>query len=453
MTEEYMTEKQIVRYGDTRYETLDWLGHQANNIYNAANYYVRRSLFKDGEMKYYRDINYYFKDTQSKNQTNLYKIVNIHFAQQVFKMLDKNWKSWRESRKEYLKNPSKFTGKPKLPRYSDKGSFKTFVVDNQSFKFDRNKQEIQFYQLKKDGSFKKNTPRWKKALGTIKLGHKTDKIQQIIVTKNNLSFVIHIVYKINNEKFKELKEDNQRYLSIDPGLNNLMTVSSNVKNFKPIIYNGRPLKSINQYSNKRRAQLISQISRGRTSTENKSHLKSKRISKLLDKRTRKIEDYCHKASNSLINYAINYDISKIIIGNGTLSSKQNSKMSKKTNQNFISIPFSRLFQMIIYKAKMNGIEVILTEESYTSQTSFLNNEKPIKENGNNSRKKLGLKNWKRRISRGLYKSDSGKLINADLNGSYQILKKVVPEAYSYSKNNKSKGIEGMMLYPIRRISC
>ena len=111
--------------------------------------------------------------------------------------------------------------------------------------------------------------------------------------------------------------------------------------------------------------------------------------------------------------------------------KQNSKLSKKINQNFIGIPFLMFINQIIYKAQEYGIQVILTEESYTSGTSFLDNELPIKENYNKTR----------RIHRGLFKSNSNKLINSDVNGSYQIMKKVFPNAFA-------NGIEGVALHPL-----
>ena len=107
-------------------------------------------------------------------------------------------------------------------------------------------------------------------------------------------------------------------------------------------------------------------------------------------------------------------------------------MSKKVNQNFVQIPFNALIQQIQYKAQEFGIKVVLTEEAYTSGTSFLDGELPEKQ----------FYNKKRRIHRGLFRSNNGVLINADVNGSYQILKKVFPNAYV-------NGIEGMVLCPVK----
>ena len=142
---------------------------------------------------------------------------------------------------------------------------------------------------------------------------------------------------------------------------------------------------------------------------------SKRIRRLTEKRNNKINDYLHKASRKIINFCQEHLISAIVIGKNK-NWKQKSKMSDKNNQNFIQIPFARFIELIKYKAEEQGIKVISTEESYTSGTSFIDDENPVKENYNKSRRKY----------RGLFKSNSGIEINADLNGAYQILKKVFP---------------------------
>lgn len=432
MQKQSLVAKINIYKNDARYQQLEWLGIQATNIYNAANYFVRQSLFKDGQMKFYGDIDRYFKFARKSNQSNLYNIVQVQFAQQIYRNLDKNWKSWRESRKEFLINPQKFSGKPKIPKYKKKGKPSVFYFSNQMFQIIDHK--LVFAKTKKNGDFKRNVQNWKKVLTGIKIPTHIDKIQQIRCVKHNTYYSLELIYEI---EIDDLKQDNGRYFSIDPGLNNLLTVVSNVKEFEPIIINGKPIKSINQYFNKKNAYLKSIAQKS-----NKLH-STDRTRKLLDKRDNKINDYFHKASKSIIDTALSYDISKIIIGNGATNSKQNFKSSKRMNQNFLQIPFSKLISMIIYKAKLAGIEVIMTEESYTSQTSFLDGEAPIKVNGDKFRKTNSLK--PRRIKRGLFHSDNGHLINADVNGAFQILKKVVPNAYA-------DGIEGLGLSPVKKLS-
>ena len=155
------------------------------------------------------------------------------------------------------------------------------------------------------------------------------------------------------------------------------------------------------------------------------------MDRLTNKRNNLINDLIHKASRKAVNYALSCGANTIVIGNNK-NWKQNSRMSTKVNQNFINIPHSKLIQQIEYKAKIVGINVITTEETYTSGTSFLDNELPIKEDYNKNR----------RIYRGLFISNKGIKINSDVNGSLQIMRKVFPNAFSH-------GIEDYGFNPIR----
>jgi putative transposase len=156
-----------------------------------------------------------------------------------------------------------------------------------------------------------------------------------------------------------------------------------------------------------------------------------RMDSITRKRDYKINDYMHKASKYLVDYALENNFNTVVIGNNK-GWKQKSSMSKLVNQSFVGIPHMKFIQTVKYKAPNVGLNGILTEESYTSGTSFLDNEEPVKENYNKSR----------RVHRGLFVSNSGVKINADVNGAYQILKKVFPKAYA-------NGIEGVALHPVR----
>ena len=212
-----------------------------------------------------------------------------------------------------------------------------------------------------------------------------------------------MVYEIPDVK---AKKDNKRYCSIDLGLNNLATIGSNV--IKPFIINGNPLKSINQYFNKKRSFLQSKLNKGEYTNEN--------LERLYLKRNNKIKDYLHKASRYIINQLVSNNINTLVIGHNK-NWKQEINIGKRNNQNFVNIPFNNLIHMLTYKAQLEGIQVIETEESYTSKCSFLDNEEICKHE-----EYLG-----KRIKRGLFKAFNGKLINADLNGALNILRKVVGE--------------------------
>ena len=192
-----------------------------------------------------------------------------------------------------------------------------------------------------------------------------------------------------------------------------------------MLVNGKGLKSVNQYYNKRKAyyQRIAKQMNDKNYTN--------RLYQLTRKRNFKIEDTLHKVSRFVVNIALENDITTIVIGNNK-NWKQSISLGKKTNQSFVTIPHQKLIDKLVYKAQLQGIRVICTEESYTSGTSFLDGESPVKE----------FYDKKRRVHRGLFKSNQGVFINADVNAGYQIMKKVFP-------NEFSDGIEGVVLHPVR----
>ena len=156
---------------------------------------------------------------------------------------------------------------------------------------------------------------------------------------------------------------------------------------------------------------------------------SKRIARLTAKRHRKVEDYLHKASRKVIDLCAEQDVSVLVIGKNK-GWKQEVNLGRKVNQSFVQLPFARFIQMLQYKAEAIGMKVVLTEESYTSGTSFLDGEAPTKDRYDKSR----------RVHRGLFQANDGRKINADINGAYQIMRKVFP-------NVNADGIEGVALRP------
>ena len=189
-----------------------------------------------------------------------------------------------------------------------------------------------------------------------------------IIPKVNY-YVIEVVYESQQVK---LNLPEHQVASVDLGVNNLATVTSNKKGFQPIIINGRPVKSINQFYNKKKAQLQSLLKDGQSSD---------RIQRLSTKRNFKISDYLHKASRYIINRLIENDIGTLIIGNNP-NWKQGINIGKKNNQNFVQIPFFQFIEQLKYKAELVGIKVIVHEESYTSKASFLDlDDLPIYQKG------------------------------------------------------------------------
>lgn len=395
-------EKHIIKSNNKYYKMLDEYCFKSKNLYNYANYIIRQEFINNGKWIRYNEL-----DKIVKNKENDFDYKNMPIsssAQQCLKLLDKNWKSFFASIKDYNKNPSKYLGRPKLPKYKSKNSRNALILTNQNCKI-------------KNGYIK--FP--KKFKGLLIKTKIRNGLQQVRVIPKDKYLVIEIVYKIEDV---EPLVDNGRYVGIDLGLDNFATITNNC-GLIPLVINGKGLKSLNQYYNK-------QISHYRSIAKRVNKLDyTNKMRKLTLTRNNKVDDYIHKASRFLIDYCKNNEINTIVIGNNK-NWKQNSKMNKKVNQNFISIPYYNFIQKVQYKAEEFGIKVIVTEESYTSGTSFLDSELPIKENYNKSRRKY----------RGLFISNNGIKINADVNGSYQIIKKVFPKAFA-------DGIEGVGLHPFK----
>ena len=400
-------EKHIIKENNEYYEMLDGFCYKSKNLYNFANYHIRKQFIDAKKWLRYYDLDKLMK--QSEMDFDYRSLPVIQSSQQCLKLLDKNWKSFFKSIKDWSKNKNKYNGRPKLPKYLPKNGRNLVVLTNQNCKI-------------KDGILK-----FPKTFNnfTLKTQVKGDDLQQVRILPRNKHIIIELIY---NKQIKDLKKDNKKYIAIDIGLDNLLTLTTNTLN-KPIIINGRFLKSKNKFYNK-------QISYYREITKRMNNLDyTRRMNFLTNKRNNMINDLIHKASRKVIEYALSCDANTIVIGNNK-DWKRNSNMSKQVNQSFVGIPHKKLIEQIIYKAEDCGIKVIITEESYTSGTSFLDGELPTKENYNKNR----------RIYRGLFKSNSGRLINADVNASYQILKKVFPNIYN---NNVNHGIEDYVFNPIR----
>ena len=197
---------------------------------------------------------------------------------------------------------------------------------------------------------------------------------------------------------------------------NLVALASNKPAFQAVVVNGRPVKSTNQFYNKRRAELQKKL--GHTGT-------TKRIEHITTKRTRRIDHYMHTASRKIIDLLVESGIGVLVIGKND-AWKQEINMGKRNNQQFVQIPHARFIQMLTYKAELVGITVLITEESYTSKASFLDcNPLPVRNPNDKTEHTFSGK----RVKRGLYRASGKRYINADVNGAYNIVRKVAPDAF------------------------
>lgn len=246
-------------------------------------------------------------------------------------------------------------------------------------------------------------------------------IREVRMIPKGVGYVLEIIY---NKKINPKSLNKDKIIAIDLGVRNLVTVVNN-NGLRPFIIKGGVVKSINQYYNKERARIQSTYDRQGIKT-------GKTMLKLTNKRNKKLHDYFHKASKQIIEYCVQNNIGRLIIGYNP-DWKHKCRIGRRNTQNFVTIPYYKLVRQLEYKAVEQGITVIKQEESHSSRCSFLDNE-PIKHHT----KYLG-----KRISRGLFKTKRGTIINADVNGAYNILKKALPNAFP------ADGIEAVGLQPTR----
>lgn len=371
------------------YNELDNLCFLSKNLYNATLYDVRQYYFKTKKHKHYNEVN---KEFVRNNQYD-YRMLPAKVSQQVQRLVESNFNSFFALAE--LKKKGKYNKKVSMPNYLHKTKGRQIVpYTKQAFSYNNG-----IITLSKTNIH-------------IKTNLKKKEIQAIRITPCNGSIKIEILYNVQENK---LRKENNNIASIDLGINNLMTVA--FTNRKPLIINGRPIKSINQFFNKESAKYKSLAKKCNDiySTE--------RLKRLSVKRRNKINDYLHKAISFLLNQLVENNITTLICGyNKDL--KQDSNMGKVNNQNFVSIPYLSLVEMLEYKCKLYEIHFIIQEESYTSKSSFIDNDELPIYNPNDEKEYKFSGN---RIHRGLYKTKNGIKINADVNGAYNIMRKVVGE--------------------------
>lgn len=400
------TERHIIKKSHPFYDECDKLCFLSKNVYNCGLYLFRQEFIHNNNSISYNGI---YLDLRYKKD---YKALPDKVSKQTLRILEANKTSFFRSIKDWKKNPNKYLGRPCLPKYKDseKGRFVCSYEKGAILKTVWNKEgKIGLSQTNI-----KITP-YKATYDTVK---------NVRIVPRLGYFVIEIVYEVF---LRDLIKDNGRVAAIDLGVNNLVTLTFNQKGLQPIILNGKVAKSINQYYNKKKASLQSQLE--------KDTYWSNRLTRLTQKRTNKITDIFHKISRYVVNQLVSNNISKLIIGYNK-GWKQGTNMGKKNNQKFIYLPFRRLINQLTYKCREVGIVVLEQQEAYTSKCSFLDME--------SIKKKDKYKGY--RAKRGMYKSYKHGKINADVNASYNIMRKAIPESLA-------EGIEGIAVCPFRVNIC
>lgn len=390
-----LTERHIIRRNNPMFSECERICFASKNIYNRSLYLIYQEYEKD---KTCNVLNNIYSVMQKEE---CYRQLPSKVAQQTLRMVKATMSSFFEHLKVARQGE-----KVRTPRFlhKEKGRYVTrFSIQSVSKKVFEKARNVKLSGCE------------------LEVPTRIDSFADIAcvrVVPQTDRYVFEVVYNVKDTP--KLK-NNRTYAAIDLGIDNLATVVSNKDGFQPVIINGRPLKSMNQFFNKRKAHYVGKLPKNRKS--------SRRIRKLCEKRNDKVNDYLHKASRKVVRILEENDIRCLVIGKND-GWKQKADIGRTNNQNFVSIPHSRFVAMLAYKCERKGIEVRLHEESYTSKCSFLDMESVEKHEEYKGR----------RVKRGLFRASDGRTINADVNGAYNIMRKAVPSV-------TTKGIEGFVVNP------
>lgn len=384
----YLVEQHIISVNDKRYKDLDRICFLSKNLYNAALYEIKQEFLRTGKWIRSGELN---KKMVAENNID-HRAMSGSSSQQVLMSLDKNLKSYFSAIKAWKRDNKKFTGCPKFPKYKHKTK-------------GRNVFSYSYAQFKHRGNYI-FFPK-KEGLSPLKTNCKEGSVKQVRFVPKSDCYIIEVVYE---SKVKEQLPDNNRVMSIDLGVNNLASIVTNVSK-KAILIDGRKLKSINQYYNKKKSKIQQQLKK----TNGKEN--SRRLIYLTRRRNNKVKDYLHKASKEIINTCLEDNITTLIVGHND-GWKQSTNLGKRNNQNFVSIPFETFISMLRYKSERQGLRFVEINESHTSKCSSFDLE-PVEHHDFYVGK---------RVKRGLFKTKDGILLNADINGSYNIMRKVKGDA-------------------------
>ena len=413
----HRAERILIKPSDTNYRAVSYLCRQAKTVSNCANYLMRQS-FLDGKPITWPMVDKMLK--QGLHQHASYDSIPNAMSQAIVKRLGSDWKGYFAALAEWRKSPEKFKARPKIPGYAK--ASKTALMP--------------FQHLSCSGGYIK-FPK-KTGILPIKVNCQNDQplkakgdaqvILEIRFVPHGSCYWLEVVYKKKSSSLdKSVLLDKKKHLSLDLGINNLATLISDQPGFRPVLINGKPVKSVNHLYNKDVAVL--------RSSGHSSMIKAKAV-----KRFCWINDHFHKVSRFVIRTCLEYDIGTIVIGHSH-DWKQGISIGKVNNQKFVSIPHAKLIEQIRYKAEEYGIQVIVREESYTSKASALDLD-PVPNYNAEHKSKYVFSG--RRVKRGLYRSANGREINADVNGAINILRKEIGDGFL-----KSLADEGLVFRPRR----
>jgi putative transposase len=395
--------RHVISRADRRFQAIDRAAFASKNLYNTAVYATRQAFFQDGSYPSYPTLYHQMKGEPE------YAALPRKVSQWVLKQVCAAWNRYKEALAAWETDPSQFLDRPRIPCYKPKQQGRNLLVYTT--------QALSVPALR-------NSIICPSGLD-ITVQTRQSNIQQVRIIPRLGYYVVEVIYE---QAPVQATVDPARHARVDIGLNTLALLTSDKPGYVPRAVNGRPVKSINQCYNQRRAELLSLLGDAYT---------SRRLECITTRRTRHIDHYLHTASRRIIALLVAEGIGTLCIGKNRLW-KHNATMGKRNNQHFVAVPHARFVELLTYKAELVGIQVRLTEESSTSQASFLDADPlPIYDPTQPTPTFSG-----KRVTRGLYRAAHGRHINADANGAYNIMRKVAPDACA-------QGSRGCVVHPIR----
>ena len=396
-----LVEQHVIARTDRRYRPIDAMAFASKNLWNLANYHVRQSFLFQQHYLTNAALFHVLKETDA------YRALPSKVANQVLLQLHHAWTAFFAAMDAYRAYPARFTGRPKLPNYLHKTQGRNLLVFERGciWKAELREREIAVSHLGYLGETKQRPP----SVRQVRLVPKAD------------HYVLEVVYEAEEQPAAGL--DPELFVALDPGVNVLAALTSNKAGFVPRLVSGKPVKAINQLYNKQREHIQKHLAKGK-----EPRFTSHRLDRITTKRNRRVLQYLHTASRRMIDLLVEEGIGVLILGKNPFW-KTNVELGKKHNQEFVQIPHARLLELLTYKAEAKGIRVLVTEESYTSQASFLDLDPlPVYDPSQGAEQEEQPRFSGRRAGR-WYRVKGRPPIHADVNGSYNIGRKVFPTAF------------------------
>lgn len=393
----FLTQTNVIRnLTKQQYKLLAEMCRYANNLYNVALYNIRQYYFENKKFLTYESNCYICKDNEN------YSLLQAGVSQQTLKVADRSFKSFFNLIRKAKHNDYRFQD-IKMPHYRKKGGMFNLVLSTNAINIKNG-----YLQMPVSRTFRKLYPDCDiKIPFPDRIVDKAIKEVRILPIAGGKCFKVQYVYETDVEV---ANVDSGNAMAIDIGVDNLASCVTTLGT--SFILDGRKLKSINQGWNKKKAHL--------QSIADKQRIKhTAKMSRITEKRNNRTKDIMQKSVRYIINHCIEHHIGTVIVGY-TPDFKRNINIGHKNNQAFVNISFGDFRQLLGCLCERYGIKYIEQEESYTSKSSFLDGD--ILPEYKSEHPYTGTFSGKR-IHRGLYKTKGGAVVNADINGAANILRK------------------------------